>query len=97
MKVSSENSLANKSPRPTDSQSRHGELATIIASAIQKTFQIKMAMINIAIQEDLPNVLALVTGSVEAFFLCKPNPWVRCSDTDDPRMVHCSLSNSREA
>jgi hypothetical protein len=33
--------------------------------AIQLAFQIKIAMLNIAIQEDLPNALALVTRSMK--------------------------------
>jgi hypothetical protein len=37
--------------------------------AISEPFKIKMAMINIAIQEDLPNVLSVVTGQHESFAL----------------------------
>jgi hypothetical protein len=54
-------------------------------------------MINIAIQEDLPNALALVTRGMNAFLLGEPNQWVRCSDTEDPRMVHWSPAVSCEA
>jgi len=46
--------------------------------AVQRAFQIKMAMINIAIQEDLPNALALVTRRMKASLLGEPNRWVRC-------------------
>ena len=60
--------------------------------AIQGAFQIKMAMINIAIQEDLPNALALVTRRMKALLLGEPNRWVSCSDTEDPRIIHWSLS-----
>jgi hypothetical protein len=49
--------------------------------AIQSAFQIKMAMIDIAIQEDLADALALVTRRVKALLLRQPNQWVRCSDT----------------
>jgi hypothetical protein len=65
--------------------------------AIQRAFQIKMAMINIAIQEDLPNALALVTRSMKALLLGEPNRWIRCTDTEDTRMVHWSPTNSCEA
>ena len=56
--------------------------------AIQGAFQIKMTMINIAIQENLPNALALVTRRMEALLLGESNRWVCCSDTEYPRMVH---------
>jgi len=49
--------------------------------AIQRAFQIKMAEIDIAIQEDLPNALALVTRRLKALLLGEPNRWVRYSDT----------------
>jgi hypothetical protein len=39
------------------------------------------AMINIAMQEDLPNALSVVTGSMKALLLGEPNRWVRGSDT----------------
>jgi hypothetical protein len=55
-----------------------------------------MAMINIAIQEDLADALALVARSMKALLLGQPNQWVRSSDTDDPRMVHWSPTNSCE-
>jgi hypothetical protein len=57
----------------------------------------KNGMINVAIQEDLPNALALVARSMKALLLRQPNQWVRCSDTEDPRMVHWSPANSCEA
>ncbi len=56
-----------------------------------------MAMINIAIQEDLADALALVTRSMKALLLGEPNQWVRCSDAEEPRMVHWSPTNSCEA
>ena len=65
--------------------------------AIQGAFQIKMAMINIAIQEDLADALALIARSMKALLLGQPNQRVRRSDTDDPRMVHWSPTNSCEA
>jgi hypothetical protein len=65
--------------------------------AIQRTFEIKTAMINIVIQEDLPNALAVVTRSMKALLLGEPNRWVRCSDAEDPRMVHWSTTNLCEA
>jgi ATPase subunit of ABC transporter with duplicated ATPase domains len=43
------------------------------------------------------DALALVTRSMKALFLRQPNQWVRCSDTEDPRMVHWSPANSCEA
>jgi hypothetical protein len=46
----------------------------------------KVAMINIAIQEDLPNALALLTRSMKAFLSGEPDQGIRCSDTEDPRM-----------
>jgi hypothetical protein len=64
--------------------------------AKSRAFQTKMAMINIAIQEDLPNALAWVTRSMKTLLLGEPNQWVRHSDTEDPRMVHCSPTNSCE-
>jgi hypothetical protein len=54
-------------------------------------------MIDIAIQEDLPNAIAVVTRSMKALLLGEPNRWVRCSDAEDPRMVHWSTTNSCEA
>jgi hypothetical protein len=38
-------------------------------AAIQSPFKIKMAMINIAVQEDLPNALAQVTSRMKALLL----------------------------
>src|SRR6202521_4243998 len=64
--------------------------------AIRSTFQIKMTIINIAIQENLPNAFALVTCGMKALLLGEPNRRVRCSDTYDPRMVHWSPTNSCE-
>jgi hypothetical protein len=40
------------------------------------------------------NPLALVTRSMKALLLGEPNLWVRCSDTEDARMVHWSPTNS---
>jgi len=37
--------------------------------AIQSAFQIKMAVIDVAIQEDLPNALALVARRMKALLL----------------------------
>src|SRR5271169_3749581 len=65
--------------------------------ATQSAFQIKMAMINTAIQEDVADAFALVARSMKALLLGQPNQWVRCSDTEDPRMVHWSPTNSCEA
>ena len=56
-----------------------------------------MAMINIAIQEDLPNALAVVTRSMKGLLLGEPNQWIGCSDSEDPRMVHWSPAISCEA
>ena len=64
--------------------------------AIQGALQMKMAMINIAIQEDLPNALASVTRRMKALLLGEPNRCVRCSDTEDPRMIHWSPTKSCE-
>jgi hypothetical protein len=50
-----------------------------------------------AIEEDLADALALVTRSIKALLLRQPDQWVRCSDTEDPRMVHWSPANSCEA
>src|SRR5947207_14526972 len=49
--------------------------------AVRSTFQIKMTIINVAIQEDLPNALTLVTRRMKALLLGKPSRRVRCSDT----------------
>ena len=57
-------------------------------AAIQSIFQIKMAMINITIQEDLSNALTPVARRVKCLFLGEPKWWVRSSDTENPRMVH---------
>ena len=62
----------------------------------QRAFQIKMAVIDIAIQKYLPNALALVTRRKKALLLSEPNRWVRRSDTEDPRMVHRSPTASYE-
>ena len=65
-------------------------------ATIQGAFQIKMAMRNIAIQEDLPNAFALVARSMKSLFLGEPKRRVRCSDAEDPRMIHWSPTNSWE-
>jgi hypothetical protein len=44
-----------------------------------------MAIFNIAIQENLPNALALVARRMEALLLGKPHRRVRDSNTEDPR------------
>ena len=62
----------------------------------QRAFQIKMAVIDIAIQKYLPNALALVTRRKKALLLSEPNRWVRCSDAEDLRMVHWSTTGSCE-
>jgi hypothetical protein len=66
-------------------------------SAIEGAFQIKMAMTNIAIQEDLADALALLARRMKALLLGEPNQRIRRSDTEDPRMVHWSPANSCEA
>jgi hypothetical protein len=65
--------------------------------AIQAVLQIKMAVFDIAVQEDPANAVALVTRGMKALLLGEPNRWARCSDTEDPRMVHWSSANSCEA
>src|ERR1700738_1517228 len=65
--------------------------------AIRSTFQIKMTIINIAIQKNLPNALTLIAGSMKSLLLGKPSRRVRCSDTEDSRRVHCSPANSCES
>src|SRR5216683_7461297 len=44
--------------------------------ASRSTFQIKMTIINIAIQENLPNALALVARRMKALLLRELNRWV---------------------
>ena len=61
-----------------------------------RPISVRMAMINIAIQEDLADALALVARSVKALLLDQPNQWVRRSDTEDPKTVHWSPTNSCE-
>jgi hypothetical protein len=65
--------------------------------AIQHAFHIKMAVIDIAIQEDLPNALALVARGMKGLLLGEPNQRVRRSATENPGMVHWSPANSCEA
>jgi hypothetical protein len=55
-----------------------------------------MAVIDVAIQEDLPNAFALITRHMKALRLGEPERRVRGSDTEDPRMAHWSATNSRE-
>src|SRR5579872_213737 len=62
--------------------------------AIQRAFQIKMPIVDIAIQKYLPNALALVTRRMKGLLLGEPDQRVRCSETDNARMVHCSPTNS---
>ena len=64
---------------------------------IQSAFQMKVAMINIAVQEDLANALALVACNMKALRLGEPNHWVHCSDTEDPRLIQWSPADSCEA
>ncbi len=64
--------------------------------AIHSTLQIKMTIVDIAIQEDLPKAIALVTRSMKALLLRESNRRVRCSDTEYPRMVHWSPTDSCE-
>jgi hypothetical protein len=40
-----------------------------------------MAILDIAVQEDFPNALTLVTGSMKALLLGEPDWRVRSSDT----------------
>jgi hypothetical protein len=54
-----------------------------------------MAMINIAIQEHLADALAVLARSMKALLLGQPNQWVRCSDTENPRMVQRVLAFTR--
>jgi len=56
--------------------------------AIQRAFKIKMAIINVAIQEDLPNALALITSRMKGLLLGKPDRRVCRPDTENPRMAH---------
>jgi hypothetical protein len=55
-----------------------------------------MAIFNIAIQENLPNALALVARRMEALLLGKPHRRVSDSNTEDPAMVHWLPPNSGE-
>src|SRR5580700_12208421 len=48
--------------------------------AIRRTFQIKITIIDIAIQKNLPNALTLIARSMKALLLGEPGRWVRCSD-----------------
>jgi len=64
--------------------------------AAQGAFEIKMAIVNIATQEDLPDALALAAGSMKRLLLGEPNRRVRSSDTEDTRMAHCSPIDSHE-
>jgi hypothetical protein len=64
--------------------------------AIQRASQIRIAILNIAIQENLPNALALVTRRMKTLFLGELDQWVRCSDAEDPGMVHRSPAHSCE-
>jgi hypothetical protein len=57
-------------------------------AAIQSIFQIKMAMINTTIQENLSNALTPVARRVKCLFLGEPKWWVRSSGAENPRMVH---------
>jgi hypothetical protein len=49
--------------------------------AIRSTFQIKMTIVNVAIQKNLPNALTLIARSVKGLLLGKPSRRVRCADT----------------
>jgi hypothetical protein len=52
-------------------------------------------MINVAIQEDLPNTLALVARSMKALLLRQPNQWVRCSRNRGSEDGSLITANSR--
>ena len=58
--------------------------------ATQSALPVTMAMIDIAIEKDLADALALVPRRMKALLLRRPNQWVRCSDTEHPGMVHWS-------
>jgi len=73
------------------------DFAGIAFLSIQSAFQIEMAIVNIAIQNNLANALALVARGMKGLLLGEPIRGSCGSDTEDPRMVHWSPPNSCEA
>ncbi len=56
--------------------------------AIQGSSKIKVAVFNVAVQENLPNGFALITRSVEALLLSEPDRRVRRSNSKNSWRVH---------
>ena len=54
---------------------------------IQTSFEIEMAKVDVTVQKDLPNAFALISRNPKALLLCKPEPRVRRSDSDDGWIV----------
>jgi len=52
-------------------------------AAVQWTFQIEMAVVDVAVQKDLPNTLSLVTRGMKALLLAEPMRRIRCSDAEN--------------
>jgi hypothetical protein len=65
-------------------------------AAVLWTFQIEMAVVDVAVQKDLPNTLSLVTRGMKALLLAEPMRRIRCSDAEYARMAHWSLTKSCE-
>lgn len=58
---------------------------------IETTFKIEMAKVDVTIQKDLPDALALISRNTKALLLCKSEQRVRRSDSDDGWMVQFGL------
>jgi hypothetical protein len=62
-------------------------------AAVQRTFQIEMAAVDVAVQKDLPNTLSLVTRGMKALLLAEPMradaaDWLfRCRVCEDGSLV----------
>jgi len=54
--------------------------------AIRGALQMEVTVINVTVEEYIANAFALVTRRMKAFFLRKPERWVRCPNTNDPRI-----------
>ena len=64
--------------------------------AIEAAFKIEMAKVNVAVQKDLPDAFALISGNTKALLLREPERRVRRPDSDDGWMVQFIVHLTKE-
>ena len=62
---------------------------------IEVALKIEMAKVDVTVQKDLPNALALISGNIKALLLGEPERRVRRSDTDDGWIVQFGFHLTR--